>query len=61
MKTEWIRLASGRGEHVHRLGGGRLGFGFGVGVGVGGDLFGDCASVFGDGDGEAVRRTLQVR
>ena len=54
IKLRWMghpKVCCGRGEHVHRLGGGRLGVG--VGVGVGGKFFGNCARLFGDGDGEA--------
>ncbi len=48
----------GCGEHIHRLGGRR--FDFGLGIGFGGDLLGDGAGVFEDGDGETEKRRLFV-
>ena len=61
IKLRWMGhpdVLGGRGEHVHRLGGGRFGFGFGVGVG---DFFGDGLGVLGDGDGEAANFPLIAR
>ena len=47
------QLVGGAPKRYMVSAGGRFGLGFGFGVGFGGDLFGDGAGVFEDGDGEA--------